>query len=80
MASITIKNIPDDLYERLKRTAELHHRSLNGELIHCLEITLKPQTVAVRERLDRIRRLRPDADSSAITPEEITDAIDQGRP
>ena len=79
MAAITIKNIPEDLYRRLRHAAEIHHRSINGELIHCLEVTLKPQQIPVARRLERIRRLRP-VDSEAITPAEIADAIEQGRP
>lgn len=39
MANVTVKNIPDDLYEQLKQAAEAHHRSVNSELIHCLEQT-----------------------------------------
>lgn len=48
MASRTVKNIPDDLCERPKRAAEMHHRGLNGKLVHCLEGTLKPQTLPVK--------------------------------
>jgi plasmid stability protein len=37
MASVTVKNIPDDLYEQSKQAANAHHRSVNGELIYCLD-------------------------------------------
>lgn len=37
MATITLKNIPDRLYQRLKYFAKLHHRSLNSEIIFNLE-------------------------------------------
>lgn len=80
MAAITIKNIPEDLYHRLRHAAEAHRRSINGELIHCLELTLKPRQLPVAERLERIRRLRPAVGGEAITPAEIADAIEQGRP
>lgn len=80
MPAITIKNIPEDLYNRLKHAAEVHHRSLNGELLHCLEMTLKPQPVPVEQRLERIRRLRPEGAREAINLEEIAEAIEQGRP
>ena len=33
MATITLKNIPADLYRELKKRAEEHHRSLNKEII-----------------------------------------------
>ena len=80
MASITIKNIPDDLYQRLKAAAQAHHRSINGELIHCLEVVLKPRPLTPEARLERLRRLRPDIPPSAVSPEDIQQAIDEGRP
>ncbi len=36
MATITVKNIPGDLYEHLKERAQAHRRSLNSEVIVCL--------------------------------------------
>ena len=37
MPTLTIKNIPAKLHERLKKSANEHHRSLNGEVIFRLE-------------------------------------------
>jgi len=37
MPTLTIKGMPPRLYRRLKRQAEAHRRSLNGEIIVCLE-------------------------------------------
>ena len=37
MASITIKSLPPALHERLKDIARRHHRSLQNEIIACLE-------------------------------------------
>ena len=45
MTTITLKNIPDDLYERLKSQAQAHRRSVNSELIHCLETVLRPKKI-----------------------------------
>ncbi len=36
MATLTLKNVPDDLYRRLKEQAAAHRRSLNQEAIECL--------------------------------------------
>ena len=33
MPAVTVKNLPDDLYQRPKTNAQAHHRSINGELI-----------------------------------------------
>ncbi len=37
MATLTIKNLPDALYERLKAKAAAHRRSLNSEAILAVE-------------------------------------------
>jgi plasmid stability protein len=57
--TITLKSIPDDIYAQLRRSAELHHRSLNSEVIACLERVLLPVAIDPAERLARIQRLRP---------------------
>ena len=56
--TLTLKNIPDAVYERLKVSAELHRRSMNSEAIVCLEAMLVPMAVPVGERLARARELR----------------------
>ena len=56
--TLTLKTIPDELYERLKTSAEVHRRSVNNEAIACLEAVLLPGRMATSERLDRARFLR----------------------
>jgi plasmid stability protein len=80
MATITLKNIPDDLYKQLKETAKAHHRSINSELINCLEIVLKPKKVPVEQRLARLRSLRAQVSPNTVMHEEIRQAINEGRP
>lgn len=80
MAAITIKNIPEALYEKLKLTATAHRRSINGELIHCLEKVLMPQKISIADRIQRARELRPPINQDAVTINEIKNAISSGRP
>ncbi|HNT40416.1 MAG TPA: Arc family DNA-binding protein [Rubrivivax sp.] len=56
--TLTLKNIPDEVYQRLKASAESNRRSLNSEAIVCLESVLIPGRVAVSERLAKARALR----------------------
>lgn len=56
--SLTLKNIPDDLHDRLKWSAETHRRSINNEAILCLASVLMPMHISVPERLKRARALR----------------------
>ena len=36
MPSITVKNVPADLYERLKQSAQANCRSINAEILVCI--------------------------------------------
>ncbi|MDH3525420.1 MAG: Arc family DNA-binding protein, partial [Acidobacteriota bacterium] len=38
--TLTVKNLPQETYERLKGSAKAHRRSLNSELIVCIERAL----------------------------------------
>jgi len=77
--TLTLKNIPDDVYLRLKEQAQMHRRSLNREAIVCLETVLTPTKVTVSERLDRARRLRREL-NTAFRADEIGEVKSRGRP
>ena len=57
-ATLTLENIPDALYERLKLVTELHRRSLDSQAIICLECVLIPTKPTSGERIARARELR----------------------
>jgi len=75
--TITLKNIPDGIYAQLRQSADRHHRSLNSEVIACLERVLLPVAIEPEERLARIQRLRQ---PSAIKASSIDKAKRTGRP
>jgi plasmid stability protein len=54
--TITLKSIPDQIYARLRQSADLHHRSLNSEVIACLERVLLPVSIDPEDRLLRVQR------------------------
>jgi len=56
--TLTLKNIPDEVYERLKLSAQTHRRSMNSEAIVCLEAALLPSRLTPAEHLARARALR----------------------
>ena len=37
MATLTLKDVPEELRSALKQRAKLHRRSMNQELLYCLE-------------------------------------------
>lgn len=79
MPSITVKNIPDSIYNKLKQQAEARHRSMNSEIIACLERSVEPNRVYPDEILRQARLMRKKVKRS-LPAEEIQDAINQGRP
>ena len=76
---VTIKNIPPKLYEKLKARAAAHHRSVNSEVINCLDEVLNPQHV--EKMLARIEELRNRvSDAPPLTDEFLRKAKEEGRP
>lgn len=77
--SLTLKNIPDAVYERLKAAAELHRRSLNSEAIVCLESVLLPNRLPPNDRLARARELRAGLPAAQFAAKDIDAAKRAGR-
>ncbi len=77
--TLTLKNIPDELYQRLKVSAESHRRSLNSEAIVCLESVLIPGRVAVSERLAKARALRAALPKGKFRAKDIDAYKHEGR-
>jgi plasmid stability protein len=80
MATMTIKKLPDDLYGRLKQSAELHRRSINAEAIMCLQRGLGSAAVEPEDRLEGLRAVRELARDLYVTDEELDAAKHEGRP
>lgn len=78
-ATLTLKNIPDAVYERLKATALAHRRSMNSEAIICLEAALIPTSTTASERLTRARSLRESLSPQQFTAAHIDAAKQEGR-
>jgi len=80
MPSITVKSIPDELYERIKQSAAEHRRSINKEVIICLERTLLARRVNPAAFLARADALREQSDLPPLTDEILRKAKAEGRP
>ena len=77
--SLTLKNIPEAVYERLKASALAHRRSLNSEAIVCLEAMLLPARIDPGERLARARDLRASLGSVKFKVKDIQALKAEGR-
>jgi plasmid stability protein len=78
--TLTLKNIPDSLYDRLKRSAEANRRSMNSEAIVCLEAILLPAKLTPGDRLARARELRAALPRGQFKVRDIDALKHQGRP
>ena len=78
--SLTLKNIPDEVYSRLKLAALMHRRSMNSEVIVCLESVLLPVKITPSDRLARARALRAALPGVKFKASDIDAFKSQGRP
>jgi plasmid stability protein len=79
MATITVKNIPPLIYERLKQQAENNRRSINSEIITILEKALSIQPIDVEATIETSRKLRELTANYTLTADEIEKMINEGR-
>lgn len=79
MASITIRDIPDELFEQLREIAKEDRRSLNAEVIEVIENAvqqraLKTQRLRALAEIARIRTSQPPS-----SEEETLTILREGR-
>ena len=79
MATVTVKNIPDELYDRLKSVAKVNRRSINSEIIMCIENIVISRRINIDEMLDHARQLRQLTAGHLISDEEFNQAKAEGR-
>ncbi|GAB6058877.1 FitA-like ribbon-helix-helix domain-containing protein [Desulfonatronum parangueonense] len=79
-ATLTLKNIPDEVYMRLRAAAAANRRSLNSEAIVCLEAALLPGKVKPGERLARARELRAELKAGEFPASDTETFKRQDRP
>lgn len=79
-ATLSLMNIPDELYERLKTSSRIHHRSMSSEAIACLAaVLLLPAKATASERLARARALRAMMSPSKFSARDIDALKKAGR-
>jgi len=77
MPSITIKNIPEDLYQQLKQQANNNRRSLNAETLWVLEkeVANQPRKQITIETI-RAARITP---KKSLDDDELKEMKERGR-
>lgn len=79
VTNFTVKNIPEDVYEKLKARAEKNHRSINGEIISVLTAATAFKHASADEIIARARALRAST-GGFLTDDFIDQAKREGRP
>ncbi len=80
MPTLTIKNIPEELYDLLKRQAKISRRSINSEVIVCLEQAVGVHRIAPEDYLVRARQLREKTARYLVDDDDFSAAKRKGRP
>jgi len=66
--NLSIKNVPEDLANRLRKRAAKHHRSLQGELLAILEKALfKNDVISPARLLSKIREMELHTASDSVS-------------
>jgi hypothetical protein len=78
MQTITVKNIPPDVHKSLKDMAKLNHRSLNNEVIFCLEKYTKMSKIDAAVLINKARSVRSKI-RHKFSDAEIQSAKNEGR-
>jgi plasmid stability protein len=63
--TLHVRNVPDDLYDALRRRAEARRTSIGAEAIALLERGLRTELAGMRELIDDYGRRRPRARAGA---------------
>ncbi len=72
MATINVRQLDDDVVDRLKQRAALNNRSLEGEVRHVLECAADDDMAAKRAAFgEAMKRLRPLTEGRKHTPAEV---------
>lgn len=80
MVTVTIKNLPQNLYAQLKTMAAANRRSINSEIIVCIERRLGSYRPDADDVLRNARRLRKMTATYPISEAEFNEAKTAGRP
>ena len=80
MASLTVKNIPENLYDKLKQRARANQRSVNKEIIMCIQEAVESRRIDPDEFLTRIKTLHSRISAPPLTDKLLRQARTEGRP
>lgn len=79
MPAITLKNIPEDLYVKIKKSAESNFRSINSEILFRLKSSILQQKPEVKNLLTQIHAINRRINLPMLNDTFIIAAKNEGR-
>ena len=80
MPNITVRDIPEEIYQKIKQEALVNKRSINSEILYGLEQNYGNSQQEKRITLENVRRLRAKTKGKIyLTDVKITKAKNEGR-
>jgi hypothetical protein len=80
MPAITLKNIPPQLYEEIRKNAEINYRSINSEILFRLKLSLGHEKLDPKLLIFRIEELQAKISAPNLTDGILSEAKNAGRP
>jgi len=80
MAAITLKNIPENLYRQIKKSAKDNYRSINSEMLFRLRLSLEKRKVNVEKLISKLEKFNSDLRLEELTDDLLKIAKSEGRP
>jgi plasmid stability protein len=80
MANLSVKNLPKEIHRRLRERAKRNRRSLNSELIACLQESVMPRRIDPEDAAERLRALRSRFSGPPLRDQDLARLKSEGRP
>lgn len=80
MPAVTLKNFPPDLYDEIKRYAEINYRSIDSEILFRLKKSVDVKKNAPQAMIAKIEERQARIKDPELTDEILTKAKNEGRP
>lgn len=78
--SITLKDLPEALYQHLRAAAAANNRSIEAEVIARLEAAVPPAVIDMEAHIARADAIAAQLEGKVFEVEDIERAINWGRP
>ncbi len=79
MATVMLRDIPDDLMTQIKQAAALERRSVPAEILHLTEVGVRKTLLQQRNQDELIESMRGDLKDTPRLPVTAAELLDEDR-